>query len=415
MLVSNTINTLFLVGIAFVAVIKGVITGAGIAIFVLGTLVFLRAPSNYFGRRSEYFWTSLVCIMSPLITEIIVQCLRGSFDGPALDSALRCLTGGSLFVLLSNPKNRFKFIDISSAAILSIVLIGLSIVFYQAPSLNWGGRATTYFVDPITLSLLAVAMFALVQDEEEHGGFRRLLHFLLIALIVLSIVIETQSRTGLLTFLSMIFFMSFLKSLLATKRTVMVIWALLTVTVFCISQIPTVQDRFALAYREAVSFFSGDPYSSVGLRLAFFKIDFYLFKSSPFFGWSDHGLPALEALRKDLPWITPEVYQVKLLAGSHSEIMAQLSRKGIFGLLVFFCLFMYPLYVHITSLARKIKNGCTQPGWRSQAIIFHLVFLVGGFGIQVLNLKMMMTLFSLVSAYFLARACFEIESQRNRV
>ena len=75
-------------------------------------------------------------------------------------------------------------------------------------------------------------------------------------------------------------------------------------------------------------------------------IDFELIKDNLFFGVADGVMPTYEYLKSRIPSLNEEIYEIKTLAGSHSEMSAQLVRKGLFlGGFALWGLFLYPLYL----------------------------------------------------------------------
>ena len=64
------------------------------------------------------------------------------------------------------------------------------------------------------------------------------------------------------------------------------------------------------------------------------------------FGVADGVIPPYETIKSRIPSLNEEIYMIKVLAGSHSEVSAQLVRKGLFlGGFGLWSLFLYPMYL----------------------------------------------------------------------
>ena len=75
-----------------------------------------------------------------------------------------------------------------------------------------------------------------------------------------------------------------------------------------------------------------------------------------------------------------------MLAGSHSECLAQIVRKGLFlGGFVIWGLFGYPLYLIVREYsAEELLDG----RWKNLLGLSYVPLIISGLGIQVFNLKM---------------------------
>jgi hypothetical protein len=151
--------------------------------------------------------------------------------------------------------------------------------------------------------------------------------------------------------------------------------------------------------------------TSSGQRLVLGLIDIHLILGSPLFGLGDRtSLPPYEVLMSSIPFLTREIYEIKILAGSHSEILAQLVRQGIvFGSATLWGLFLYPLYVFVW----KFKNSTFSEGSPlAGAIGIIIPILVSSLTIQVFNLKMTISFYGLCLAIFFAYLCSDAEREK---
>ena len=137
-------------------------------------------------------------------------------------------------------------------------------------------------------------------------------------------------------------------------------------------------------------------------------IDIELIKSRPFFGLSDRSpLPPYEELSLVIPHLSKEIYDIKVLAGSHSEFLALPVRQGlIFGFLTLCSLFFYPLYLLLWKY-RKLTLATGSP--LSAALGMIISILASSLTIQVFNLKMTVSFYGLCLAIFFAYLCWHVE------
>ena len=129
-------------------------------------------------------------------------------------------------------------------------------------------------------------------------------------------------------------------------------------------------------------------------------IDFELIKDNLFFGVADGVMPTYDYLQSRIPSLNEQIYEIKALAGSHSEVSAQLVRKGLFlGGFALWGLFLYPLYL----VSCKFRSWSTaDPGLAAGIYGLIVPVFFSGLTIQVFNLKMTMSFYMLCLAIFLA-------------
>ena len=140
-------------------------------------------------------------------------------------------------------------------------------------------------------------------------------------------------------------------------------------------------------------------------------VDIELVRLYPFFGLPDGVMPTFADLKSLVPSLTEEIYVIKTLAGSHSELSGQVVRKGILlGLFSLWGLFFYPAYLFLW----KYKSWMFS--WkRDECIGFGLLIsvVVSALFIQVFNLKMTMSFYSLVMSLILAHFHRQLELQEE--
>lgn len=269
----------------------------------------------------------------------------------------------------------------------------------------WGGRAATYFVDPNTLGIYLVALTLpglFIKFPPNYRVLTWIVRATLTALVVI-VIIRTETRTAwisasacIVVFLLVYPFKNRLHRV--TYSLCICAAALITVTAS-----GTITKRVESVVSDIQRFSQGDlSENSVGVRMGLVLLDIELVKIYPGFGIRDGSLPQLETLQDRNPAITKVILDAKLASGSHSEILGQLVRKGIFlGTLTVIALFLLPLVTFIKLWRANHQND-------PLALIPLLVTVsltISSLGLQVFNLKMTSTFWSVFLAIFYAYYC----------
>lgn len=394
---------------AFFLTLKGVATTSLFLMFLICSWSIIKTPRHYFAARGCQFWVLILCLLSPFLAEVIAQAGRGSFIGSSLDGPSRAILAAGVFVYLSKKDctNLLSALSIGSAV--GIVLVFLYLQFF--PEYYWGDRAATYFVDPITLPCYTVVLLGLYLFGDSSKIPKKISYFvtLLISILTIYIAIESQSRSAWVAVIALggIYFLylyraSLMKQILATLALVLAVFAMFTFS-------DVVSSKTSEAYGALVSFLEvgGGQGSSTGQRMILLLIDFELIKANLFFGVADGVMPTYEYLQSRISSINEEIYMIKTLSGSHSELSAQLVRKGLFlGGFALWGLFLYPLYL----ISCKFRMLSTLELGRAAGIYGVTVpVFFSGLTIQVFNLKMTMSFYMLCLAILLAYCLPRIE------
>lgn len=368
----------------------------------------LKEPKKYFNSRGRLFWISFLCLILPFLCELIAQVGRQSLDGPGLDGASRSLLSSIVFVYLSKRNIEYRKFLVSAltyGAAAGIVVVLLSLIFF--PDQYWEHRAGTYFVDPITLPCYTVALLGifLFGYEPKISIQAEIMLKAILFAITTYIAIESYSRSSWIALMALthvyvlyVFRGSIWKQILATLATVV-----LFLLFYSNSEI--VQSRVDLAAEGLSSFIadSAGQKTSTGQRFILALIDLELLSRFPFFGVPDSYMPDFDNLKAQIPSLNYEIYEIKVLAGSHTELLAQLVRKGyIFGGLTIGALFIYPLYLVLISFRRADASSR-----KLAAGVIGLVIsiLVSALTIQVFNLKMTISFYTVCMSIYMALMC----------
>lgn len=391
---------------AFFLTLKGAATTSLFLMFFICSWPIIKTPRHYFAARGPQFWVLILCLLSPFLAEVLAQAGRGSFIGSSLDGPSRAILAAGIFTYLSKKDctNLLSALGIGSAVGIVFVFLYLQVF----PEHYWGDRAATYFVDPITLSCYTVVLLGLYLFGDYPNIPKKVSNFakLLISILTIYIAIESQSRSSWVAgvvlgeiYLLYTFRASLIKQILVTLALALGCFAIFTFS-------DVVFNRSSEAYQGLSSFLAegGGQRSSTGQRMVLLLIDFELIKDNLFFGVADGVMPTYEYLQSKTPSINEEIYNIKMLSGSHSEYLGQLVRKGIFlGSFAIWGLFLYPLYLVIRCYITERFLDCGLKQLLGSGVP---IFLAAG-TIQVFNLKMTMSFYVMLLAIMFASHHYE--------
>ena len=385
----------------FFLTIKGWTNSISSLFFLIAILYILRNPTFFFTDRGKVFWLFFITLLCPFFAELIVQIGRGEIVGRTLDGPSRFLAAAIFFVFMSRIRGDFSRC-ISAGSIFAVFVTSFSVLVFT--DYYWDGRAATYFVDPITLPVYLVATLSLVQPTllRWSSTWERIFSLSvwgLMLLLVGVVAVISQSRTSWIALIVLVETTLFLSTMKNKKVFAYLNFLLLICIFLSFLFVGAIQSRVVEAFDQIHMFSQGSIDTSVGLRLGLILMDLKLFLGFPLFGIADGQLPPLEWFGIHGVDVTPRLYQQKLLTGSHSEIFAQLTRKGIFGIPVLFFLFFVPIFYFSKLLMGESSRLRAEAAMGLQ---FSLVIFSSGLTIQVLNLKMTSTFFAFILAIMFA-------------
>jgi len=352
----------------------------------------------------------VLCLMVPMCTELFAQFGQGQFRVAAFDGPSRFLLFIPVFLYLVTHADFFPrvltFFAFGSAV--GIILVVVSLILF--PEFYWGYRAATYFVDPITLPTYTVVLFGIFVFVDPFFN-RGLVGFTLNVLLFVCVgfvCLESASRTAWLAIIGLCIVWATFKLQISLVKLV----ALFGLAVLGLIGLYSYNDNVAIRVDEAYMvvhiFLSGDAKifahtvqsSAVGHRIISFFVDLYLIKENLWFGVQDSEIPLYHQIQAAVPLLTPEIYEIKRLAGSHSEYLAQLVQKGlILGVLCLLAMHLYPLYL----VFRYRRHGTT----RTDPNVFGFLgvgipLAIASLTIQVFNLKITSSFYGLCLTIFVA-------------
>jgi O-antigen ligase len=161
-----------------------------------------------------------------------------------------------------------------------------------------------------------------------------------------------------------------------------------------------VHDRVADLDADLAALSHADFDTSLGLRLQIWRVAVRLFTENPVFGIGPDAFPGAVARMRDLGLLTLEG-AANAHAEVHNEILLHTVSLGIFGLAAIVSIYAAPLVLFI----RAATAAGAPARVRSAGVMgacFVTAFLVFGLTIEIFNLKLIATFYSLTVAVLLA-------------
>ena len=341
----------------------------------------------------------------PVIGVFLGQLFRHDFSWAMYDSPARFAL--SIPIMLAILHCRFEAAGLINWAIPGAVFFALISVLF-IPNHNqvfWGNeRITTYFVDPLTFGSLSLMLGLLclvsINQFGTESGLSKLLK-ILACLAGLYLSVSSGSRTGWLALpVVVLLWLGFLPF---RHRQILMAFGFLATLLVSAAMYhfsPIVQQRIDLGLTELLSYQwrNPNPVSSIGDRISFIRVAFYLFAQDPLGGWGDTGFRALLDVPELSIFTLPETRDFVVNSGFHNEIATNMVRSGIWGFISSFSLLFLPLFFFLSRLfssSKKIR------GLAFYGVVFMTCVLINGMSTEVFNLKFTASFYALMLASLL--------------
>lgn len=385
-------------------------------VFVLFLLALFYTLQNFQSIRSSLDgapskWI-VFTLCSPLLAIFISQAFRQEFSSTAFDGPSRMLLTALVFLYLKD--RQINFIKLIEWVIPISLLICLgAYLLNPAASAMWGGRAASYFVDTITFGTycLILGFICLVSIGINLDKEHPLLTILKITGFAIGcyIAIKSQSRSAWTAAIGILIYLSFVRFHKKHPTYPWILMALGAIAIAVIYKIsPEVNQRVAEGINEIVTYFKANNFdTSLGLRISMIRVACNLIIENPLSGLKDGVMPALNTIPSIQPFYTDLLQQMIRDTGTHTEILAQGVRSGIWGLISSTTLFFVPGWIFLTRISHQ------SPRIRTAAIIgFTLVLglFIASLTIQVFNLKYTSSFYALMIAALTAQALQKSEA-----
>ena len=361
---------------------------------------------RYIGKADKLTWLVFFILATPILVELLAQVGRNEYKASSFDSPSRFLGGAMLLLYFARLKiNREIFFLFCAGAWVGCFATFVSTLINQESF--WATRAATYFVDPTNLgfnALLLVICSMYLPLVTTAGAPSKICFVAVVALGGYVVFISGARTSWIALFVAIEVLIIFIFRKKIPLLVVLQIGLFLLILLawessdFARNRILEMLDEFRNIQEHTVT-------SSSQFRLKLFLIDIELIKQFPIFGTADGQLPPFSEIHKSTPWITYEDYNMMVVAGAHSEFMAQLVRKGLLlGFISLVGTVLYPTYFFFKrrwSFCRKDRAVAIT------ALMVCATLLVSGLAIEFTNIKMnssfLALFFALSYSYFLGK------------
>ncbi len=382
-------------------VLRGWTNTLTILLFGLALVHFFRLPSSEWRIKniSGTEWAVSVALASGFLAILISQLLRQDVVAKPYDGPFRMLLSVPVFLLLL--KKEINFVQVFQyicplSLLILLVLVHSDPVQMQA----WGGRFSTYFVDPNTFGintmLLAFLCLFSIDALSKDGLALRLLKY---AGVLAGVYLEMKSQTRsawiaepvMLALWVAIYWQSKSKKELLISVLISVV-AIVGFYFF----VDFFHARVNSIYYEISSWINKtNTETSTGFRLSFWQISWVLFKQSPLCGYGDLGYQSQLLMPQIQSAFSQEVISLMERVGPHNEYLANMLRSGIFGFIAVSAQFFVPGLVFIRGL-KSSTQGIKSAS--AMGLCFVMGLMITGLSQEVFTLKYTNSFYGLMIA-----------------
>lgn len=370
-------------------------------LFGLAVFHFFRLPRSEWSIKNigATEWAVIAALASGFLAILISQLLRQDVVARAYDGPLRMLLAAPVFLLLLKKKT--DFVQIFQYICPLSLLILLVFVHSDPVQLQkWGGRFTTYFVDPnafgINTMLLAFLCLFSIDAVGKDGVALRLLKYMGV-LAGLYLEMKSQTRGAWIAEPVMLVLWAAIhwQSKSIKRLLISALISVLTILSFYFF-IDFFQDRVNSIYHEISSWLNKtNRDTSTGLRLSMWQMSWVLFKQAPFCGYGDLGYQSQLLMPQIQSAFSQEAISTMRSVGPHNEYFANMVRSGIFGLIAVLMQFFVPGVVFIRGLkssTQEIKSASIM------GLCIVMGMMITGLSVEVLTLKYTNSFYGLMIA-----------------
>lgn len=276
-----------------------------------------------------------------------------------------------------------------------MVPLTLFILFFEVllwPDMKWGGRLTTYFVDPLTFGCLALLLGTLslvsIGMLSSHEWPERMIRG--IAFFVgAGLSVASGSRTGWAALPLVLLMWGWIETAghrFQNRIRGVVLVAIVIAVASIYTWVPTVHTRVGDAIHEirGYSWNRVNGSTSVGYRLSFYRMATALVLDQPLTGYADSEMKTVLYKDSFRSFSTKETSDFIVTCGFHSELFTNAVRAGVWGLLATVMLAIVPFCL----LVDIIRKGDIQKKRLALVGAAYLCFIiVSGLTTEVFNLK----------------------------
>lgn len=341
-----------------------------------------------------------IAFIAPFFGLLVAQLFKGQINVGNLDSLSKLfLAVPVLYWLLLKPFNPLPYFEWTIPT--AVFVTGANILIN--PNLEWTTdgvvRITTYFVDPLSfsalimeLALICLGMFNL------RGGDGLVINLFKFSAFLIGIYLSfiSGSRSSWLAIIPALW-------LWLRCRTLIPVWLVMILVTVAVSSVvvfvPYVKERVLLAISD-ISHYSWNEVNhetSVEMRLTFYRIGWELFTQSPWLGWGDHGFVNVLNETRFTSFASDFTRQFVLGQGFHNELVTNMVRSGVFGLIPVLLILSLPFWYFVKALSNVEKQI---QGYGLQATNYYSCVLITSLTTEIFNIKFVSSFHAMMLAIF---------------
>lgn len=355
-------------------------------------------PVSHWDKASIAFSLAMA---SPVVAIFLSEAYHGEFHAPNYDWASRFLLAIPIFLALR--QTNVRVITVLQFGMPIGALVGLSVLLIHP--FDWGGRSTTssffnliHFSDT-ALMLGFLSLFSINWENKDQPLILALKLCGFFAGIYMSI--QSGERGGWVAIPVMLLFWiaTYNKKNLWLKTGISIL--LIAGSIWLsYSMLTVVHSRVDAIFSDLNAFEHGNKNTSIGIRLQHWHVALHLFYEHPFFGVGPNGfvqaIPAMQAEGMLTPWAA-SVAQSEV----HNEILAKCVGTGLFGLASILSVYLVPSFFFWRS-CKSNESSTRVGGFMGLCLISG--FFIFGLTVEIFDLKMTASFFSLTLATLMAAA-----------
>jgi O-antigen ligase len=338
---------------------------------------------------------------SPMFAIFFSQAYHNDFNSPAYDWASRFLLCVPIFLALR--QTNIRTLMMLELGIPLGAMVGFMVLMLHPA--DWGGRYTTsIFFNLIHFSdtALMLGFLSLFSINWMRKDSALILTFKLCGFLTgLYMSIQSGERGGWIAIPPLLLLWVMAHS--TERRWIKTGFTILFVSVMVwlsYSTIDVVHHRINSAIDEFINYAPGNENTSIGIRLQLWQAALHLFIENPIFGVGpDKFAQTLSALQSN-GMLTAEAVKMGH-SEVHSEILAKCVEMGLFGLASILSIYLVPLYIFWRS-SQSATATIRISGFMGACFV--LGFFIFGLTVEIFNLKMTASFFSLTLAILMATA-----------
>jgi len=383
--------------------VRGGMSALFFLISIASIIYLFRTPICSTSKQWDGYGKAFTIVMLfPMLAVFLSLIYHGTIRAQPFDGPSRFLLAIPIFFALRRSEVRtFSLLQYG------FPLGALSALFCTVLTLHeW--KDNLFFVNYIRYSDMALmlgflSLFSVNWITQDRAPIFILKIFGLLAGLFLSI--QSGARGGWVAIPVLFFIWWFSKnSKFSWPKFVAVIFSILFAILLAYAFIGTVHSRLDMIHQDMTNFYQGNKDTSLGIRLQVWQAAYHIFTEHPVFGVGPGGFSQL---------MTSLSHSGELSVAAASEGRGEALNElvgyavgfGIFGLISILAVYLVPLFIFIRSTRSPVALIRTSA---YMGICFVTGFIIFGLSVQIFNLKMIVSFYSLTLVVLLAAATREI-------